>query len=695
MGWQDAPVVGGAPPSNAGSRWTSAPIVEGAKAPGMSEGIAQQFGSGALFNFGDEVTAGVRAAFPKFSNWMMRGPALQRDESIGGNAPAQTVSDNPSFEGRYNDELTVERTKAKAFEKENPTTALASNALGGVASTALALPAGASAAAPTLIGNVVRQGALGAGLGATAGFGGGEGGFENRAMNAVIGGGIGGALGGAMPIVGMGARAAMESAPGRYLTEKVVSPAARSVASIFEGPTAAKSLSAAAPDGSPGVMGPMGQFAERTSNVAQSGAVDRLATAMQRGKISPTSAERRLTGLGDEAMLADVDPQFMSMARMANTKEGATRTHAKTVLESRDSRTGNRIEEAFNGAEPPKSAYALRGEGQEYDRNLQKVGQSAYDEMRGAGLNTTPELEAIQNNPAVAAAIKKVRDSEEASRVGTNRRPASEVELMHMVKREIQSLGLDATGRPSSTAYQWQQTANEFVDALKAANPKLAEADRAYAQTASLPEFFDMGAAAPQRASMTEKGIARSAPALEDKITSATPEQIQAARAGYTNYARSQAREGTNEARALARRLAGSDPQKSIVGTLYEPEHARSILRRAEAEKTFAETSNDILRGSKTADKLMEAIDTGGAAVRIGGSGISGRILEKVDDVINKLAGPNEAVRDEIGRVMLNPNTAENQRILRLAQEILRRRQAGSVGRPASVEGLASALSEK
>ncbi len=657
----------------------------------MSEGIAQSFGSGALFNFGDEVAAGVRAALPKFSNWMMEPSPFQKSVGQAG----QTVSESPSFEGRYNDELAVERTKAKAFEKENPVTALASNALGGVATTALALPAAASATAPTLVGNVARQGALGAGLGAAAGFGGGEGGLGERAANAVIGGGIGGALGGALPIVGLGAKAAMESGPGRYLTEKIVSPAARSVASLFEGPTVAKSLSAAAPDGSPGVMGPMTQLAERTSNVAQSGAVDRLATAMQRGKISPTSAERRLGMLGDEAMLADVDPQFMSMARMANTMPGGTRTQAKTVLEARDRGAGNRIVQAFEGTEPPPSSYALRGEGQAFDQNLRAVGSSAYGDMTEAGLRQTPELVEIQSNPIVAKAIDDVMRIEQQTRQGSSRTPASPIEIMHKVKQSIWDLGFDqATARPGPNASFYRDLGTEFVNRLKAANPALAEADRRYAQAASLPEFFDTGRSFLGRGS-SEKATESSAPAISDMLRTADPQQRIAARAGSTNAVRETALEGTGPARALARRIDESAPVANKITELYGPEQGASILRRAQSEKTFAETSNDILRGSKTADKLAEVLDTGNAAVRIGGGGISGRIIEKVDELINRMAAPNEAVRDEIGRVMLNPNTAENQRILRLAQEILRKRQAGSTARPASVEGLASALSEK
>src|SRR6185369_11911226 len=63
----------------------------------MAENMVQAFGSGTLANFGDEATAGVRAALPGFSNWMMSGSGLKRDESIGGSPEPQTVSTAPTI----------------------------------------------------------------------------------------------------------------------------------------------------------------------------------------------------------------------------------------------------------------------------------------------------------------------------------------------------------------------------------------------------------------------------------------------------------------------------------------------------------------------------------------------------------------------------------------------------------------------
>jgi hypothetical protein len=521
---------------------------------------------------------------------------------------------------------------------------------------------------------MVKMGAVGAGLGGVQGFGEGEGDFTDRAGHALTGAAFGAGGGALAPVAGAAARRAMESAPGRYVAEKIVSPAAQWLANIVERPTAAKSLSAAAPDGTQGVGGFFGNIAESTRNVAQEGARERLATALQRSGMSPESVARRLEQLGPEGMLADANQQFLSEARRAHTLPGETRDYAKTVLESRDRQAGNRLVSAFEGNEPPPSSFQL---GQAFDENARAVGQRAYGAMDEAGFKNSPGVSRlIEENPQIGAAIDRVMSSLSAARQGTDRSPESVVQVMHMVKREIQNIGLDATGRPSSTAYQWQQTANDFVNALKAANPELAAADRAYAQAKSLPEFFDRGRSFLARGS-GETATDASAPALADLLMNADPQQKLAGRAGMVNAARETALEGTQPARALARRIDESAPVQAKIAEL-DPTRARGIVRQAGTEKTFAETSNEILRGSKTADKLAEVMDTGNAALRVSPEGITPRFIQHIASLPDYLMKPNEAVRNEIGRMTLSPNAEQNKEILKLAEELIKRRRLGS-----------------
>lgn len=609
-----------------------------AQAQGRSDAAANAFAQGATLNTGDEIAAGVRAALPEFSNWMMKGPALQRDESIGGNPTPQTVSTAPDFQGRYDEELAKARGQTRADAEAYPWMTTGANVAGNVASTALALPARAAATGVSLLGNAARFGGTGAALGAAAGFGEGEGGFEDRAGAAVLPAVVGGTLGVAAPFVGAAGRSLMESRAGRALS----------------------------------------------SGAAENGAIQRLATALQRGKIDPAAAETRLSQLGDSAMLADVDPQFLSLARMANTLPGGTKSHAKDVLEARDRGTGNRLVSAFEGGENPPSTFALE---QGMDANRRAVGQEAYGKMAGETLNMSDEMHQLANIPAVRDALVQIEA--DAAATGTKLQPT---EIMHRVKQKLNDTATAAfaSGKPINKA-DMGNLASQWEAAFWKANPSAQAADRSYAQAASLPDYMTAGRNFLHKGP-TDKGTESSAPTLADLLMGANSQQQAATRAGTTNAARETALEGTNAARALARRVDQSNPVQAKLGEIYGGERAQGIAQRASAESTFADTSNEILRGSKSMDKAAEVADElNNASIRLSpGGGIQPRLIEKLGSMLSSLVKPNEAVRDQIGRAMLNPDSAESRRILALAAELMKSRAAGSPIRAGLIEGAAS-----
>jgi len=258
--------------------------------------------------------------------------------------------------------------------------------------------------------------------------------------------------------------------------------------------------------------------------------------------------------------------------------------------------------------------------------------------------------------------------------------PSSPVEIMHKVKQAIWDMGFDGqSARPGANASYYRDLGTDFVNKLKAANPELAKADAAYAQAKSLPEYFDSGRAL-LRGGSSDAATEASAPALADLLMNADPQQVLAGRAGMVNAAREKALEGTRQARALAQRIDESAPVQAKIREL-DPQRASSIFQRASTEKTFADTSNELLRGSKTADKLGEALDTGNAGFRVTPSGASPRLYERLADLPNILLKPNESVRNEIGRMTLNTDQAETRRILALAAELMKKRQGPHTGR--------------
>ena len=653
---------------------------------GGIDNFGRSLARGASFGLADEIAAAGDATVGPAADWVLGKLGLGKTNT----STAQTWGE------RYDQNLAAERGQNKAYDENFPVWSGAGQIAGNVAASVplLAAAPALTATGPSLMVNAAKMAGVGGVMGGVQGFNEGEDGFLNRLGSAAVPAAAGAVIGGLMPIAGAAGQRFMETAPGRALSEKVVSPLARKMARTMGDAPVAKSLSAAAPDGSPGLMGPPNppsyftQVADSTQNAAESGAVRRLTTALQRSGLTPDDVRAQGARLGPEYTFADVDPQFLSAARSANTMPGETKSFAKSVLEGRDRQAGTRLTKAFEGSEPPPSAFALRGEGQAFDQNLRAVGQRAYAAMDDAGLKQTPELMALYENPEVSAAITRIMDAEKRTRIGTTREPASPVEIMHKVKQAIWDLGFDGpNARPGPNASWYRDLGTQYVDALKRANPKLAEADKLYAQAASLPEFFDAGAGLLARDGASTAAIEKSAPALADMLKGANQQQALAARSGATNAARSQAQESTRLARALAQRIDESAPVQDKLNQLYGPDWARNITRQAAAERRFAETSNEILRGSKTADKIAEVVADG---IPVPAGSVGSRLLDAVVGTVNKLTAANEPVRNVIGRATLQMNPSEKERFLRMmAAELARRQQASPLA--ASLAGSSGA----
>lgn len=652
---------------------------------GGVDNFGRSLARGASFGLADEIAAAGDATVGPAADWVLGKLGLGKTNT----------STAGSWGERYNQNLAAERGQNKAYDENFPVWSGVGQVAGNVAASVplLAAAPALTSVGPSVFGNAAKMAAVGGTMGAVQGFNEGEGGFGDRVANSVVPGAAGAVVGGALPIAGAAGRRFMETGMGRSVSEKVVSPLARKMAGMMGEATPIKSLSAAAaaPDGNPGVFT---QIAENTGSAAQTGAVRRLTTALQRSGMSPDDVRARLRQLGPEATLADVEEQFFSAARAANTMPGETKSVARSVLEGRARQAGNRMTEVFNGTEPAPSAFALRGKGQAFDQNLRAVGQRAYAAMDDAGLKQTPELMALYENPDVSAAITRILDAEKRTRIGTTREPASPVEIMHKVKQAIWDLGFDGPNARSGPNASWyRDLGTQYVDALKRANPKLAEADKLYSQAASLPEYFDTGAKLLARDGASTSAIEGSAPALADMLSRANPQQVLAARSGATNAARSQAQESTRLARALAQRIDESAPVQSKLNQLYGPDWARNITRQAAAEKTFAKTENRLLNSTSTADKIAEVVGEGAPAglANVPAGSVGSRLLDAIVGTVNKITAANEPVRNVIGRATLNMDPSEKERFLRLiADELARRQQASPFS--ASLAGSSGSL---
>lgn len=677
-----------------------------ADASNKSDSTAQAFAGGALQGAGDEAAAFVRSRLPAFSNWMMQVPALQRDESISGAAPVppQTVSDAPTAEGRYEEELARERAKSQQFRKDNPKTSIGATVAGSIAPF-IPLAAAGVPIAPSMsggfVGNTLKAAGTGAVYGGLAGFNEGEGGLENRLESGGKGAAVGAALAPPLMWAGQGGRAVLDYAKTTAPGQAVLKGVEKATSALDRlGSVKPKSLSAAAPDGAvPGdnmatyAADQIRSVIPTAEDALKRRAAQYIATAVERGEMTVEQAATSLEKLGAGGVLADVSKSLFRVARMTNTLPGKTENVAEKVLTDRATTYNPRMRSAIEGQNPPPEDVFFRGDLPEFggnilDKTAREVGQRAYQgEMVAGGLKQSPEMLKIMSNPKISGAWDRVMASLKEARVGTDRAPESPVEVMHMIKREIQNIGLDgATGRPSSTAYQWQQTADDFVRAVKKANPKLAEADVAYAKVKGLPDAYEVGLGTFGKGTTAQGGIDRTAAAVENMLKSADVMKINAAEFGAINAGR--AKTGGNEADAVsfARDISQSAEVRRKIKAVFG-ERADEIFSTAEAILRFNKTKQGVLGGSQTTDKAAEVVfgglDGNSLSVKATPGGIVPRFFETAGDIIRKVTAPNEATRDRIGSMLFNADPATNAETMALLNQIFRerslQRQGGAV----------------
>lgn len=649
--------------------------------------FGNSFAQGGTLGFADELAAGVRSALPGVSNFMMSNGPLQREGDE--QKPAQTVSTAPTFGERYTEELANIRAQQKKDEEEHPTATTAGKIAGNVATGALALPEFGAMSGAKMLGNALKFAGTGAALGGVQGFGEGEGGFSNRLSNAAPQALTGALVGGSIPVAGQLVQKALTTAPARAAIEKGVSPLLAKLADALDyvGPKVnPASLSAAAPEGgqiaadslTTRLADSLRSAAGKTSDMGERAGIQQIALALERSKISPEEAAAKMKGLGDEGMLADLGSQFRSTAIGAKVLPGETRDLAEKVLTARNSNTPQRMISAAESGAPPPSSFALRGEGQAFDQHASAVGQQVYGEMAANKLRVSGEMQKIMSE---APDIGKAIQTELAQNKGTGTK-LSPIELIDRVKQRL-NRSADAAFQSGTVVNKADvgSLADRFERAFWEANPAAKEAAGAYAQAKSLPEHFDAGRNFLREGS-TESGTASSAPALEDLLSGANPQQAHAARTGTVNTIReiAQGRNPIVRTNALARDIEQSPNIREKLATALAPVegNAAAVERAARQTNTFAQTFKDVLKGSQTAEKLGDAAELGNTRLNITPHGITERITEHLKDVLGKIENPNEHVLNKIGEMVLTPDAMKNEEIIQALKKVLDARRRGT-----------------
>jgi hypothetical protein len=379
--------------------------------------------------------------------------------------------------------------------------------------------------------------------------------------------------------------------------------------------------------------------------------------------------------LGPGAMPVDTNPMTQRLARTAFISPGGAATHLNETLDARNLGAPQRFRTSLGAdANVPPIAQAREF----LDLNRQMVGRNAYGAMDDAGLALTPELRKIYANPQVSEVMTNVMAAEKAAREGTDRPPASPVEIMHEVKRGIQNLGMDPTGRPAPGAAWWDQTAKDFVRELRAANPKLAEADDAYRQATSLFTSRD-----PQAGILTkgqkfmgggtsEAGIEASPAALALDLPKYDPMQMQTFKVGATNTMKDTAAD-PDATRALGKKILTNDLMREKLPLIYGPDRFAAMEQAAKSEKVFSGTDRVVRGGSDTASKLLSTADDalGDVSIPTTPQGWAQKLIGAGINLYQRGRAGNEAVREQTARMLTQSGVDANEELItRIAAQL-------------------------
>ena len=637
----------------------------------VSDGMAKSFGQGVTLGFGDEGAAAVRSAMPQLSNWMMKPSAFE--QSLG--RTGQTVSEAPTFQGRYDEELAKERQALKDFEAQNPNLAMGSeiagNVVGGVAMSALPGVGALFRGGSGLVGNTVKGAIGGAALGGAQGFGQGEG--DGRMGGAMTGAAVGGAVGGALPVVGKGLGIAYEKiAPS--LLNKIAG-----VADRFTTKAAPRSLSAAAPEGAMVTQDSLAaQIADSArigaGNIEEDAAIKRLAQAIASGK-GVEQARAKLAALGEGAFISDTGKATERLANVGYLTSDDAADKYVAAYGARDRGTGQRFINAMGDQANVPNMFDAQ---QFLTKYRSTEGSKIYDPvLRGGQFNVSPEMDELLKVPAVKKAMEKViaDGAENGIEVGA-------AEAAHMVKQQLNK-NVDAAFQSGNAVNKdfVRQIGDKWEQALWKANPAIKEADTASAKVASLydPKTGEGWLKRGSDFMKTGQGDAAvnvSPAALAADLPGATPEQMLAFRAGSSNVMRDAAMSGPETTRRLAKTISDNEIMQQKLTEIYGPARAQELMKRSMAEREYAASRGRVTAGSQTAERAAAlARETALSPVPTSGGDL-GRIWDFVKDTLAKTDRASGPVRSRLADLLANPNAAANAETLSLVEALLKRQAA-------------------
>lgn len=336
----------------------------------------------------------------------------------------------------------------------------------------------------------------------------------------------------------------------------------------------------------------------------------RIIKQMQRDGMTPTQINARLAELGPDATLMDVGPNLRQEGQRIFAKGGRGRGIIDEVLTPRDQGANARIRgdvDATLGPAPvpsqieqgiatnqgalgPSYEAALRN-GRRVDTgtiagqlesdivNLRGAAQQAAQRVRGMlNVNGTPELDP---NPRTLFETRKAIDGMLATEADPNA-----IRVLSRTRADV------------------DQVLARTVPGIKDVDAQFSELARQQGALGRGQQSLDSGRTAPRPTELADEFQQGALPQGTQVGPSAVPLRLrEGARAEMDRIIGTNA----NDRVALQRLIKGEgDWNRARLGTLFGQDRADRLISVLDRERTFAETSNRIMKNSATAERLPE-----------------------------------------------------------------------------------------
>jgi hypothetical protein len=398
---------------------------------------------------------------------------------------------------------------------------------------------------------------------------------------------------------------------------------------------------------------------------------------------SPDEIRAAFDELGLGTVLADIDPNFGQMAQQVYAKPGQGRTIIGQELRGREAAANTRVQAGLREAlGSPVSRQAVLAELKDRAAALSPEYEAAHA-AQTRPVDTQSIADSIESDlgtrrGAVRARLQTIRKNLDIP--GTDQLDPS-TEGLHEARKAIDGMMYDKAGKPRDMGGdEWHVLSDyraQIDKALEAAGP-IKDVDVKRAQIGKEERAFTTGEEALDKTRST-----LSPAEFKTTFDAMTPAEQAQVKNGLSREIDRLTGLAENDRVKLKGVIAGSEEGWNYqkIATIAGEENAQKLLKMLQREKTFAETYNRVIQGSKTAETQdlgqgggLNAVarDFGYGSIALGPkagaaaalTGIGKRSLESM------LGGMGRNVNPDVAKLLMSGRGDDIARALQMMQQI-------------------------